>query len=172
MEFTMKHGAWTRTQMEISRRSVGDIANDDLVSGFIDLFIFQWRAFFSDGLKPPTRVRIITVYILYSNDNGQNWRFWRIRTLDISTYFEHMFGWTREMTMRFSQRPPCFFRRPDHEDSNVPREGRRSHPLSLRRPSRRETQKNRQSSTWKIRQIVWSWFVSISMSFWSSSSPA
>jgi hypothetical protein len=134
MEFTMKHGTWSWTKMEISRRSVGDIANDDLVSGFHRSFYFSMTSIFFRWVET-TNQGSYTVYI--SNENGQNWRFWRIRTLDISTFFEHIFGWTREMTMRFSQRPPCFFRRPDHKDSNVPREGTRSHPLSLRQPSRR-----------------------------------
>ena len=178
MEFTMKHGTWSWTKMEISRRSVGDIANDDLVSGFHRSFYFSMTSIFFRWVET-TNQGSYTVYI--SNENGQNWRFWRIRTLDISTFFEHIFGWTREMTMRFSQRPPCFFRRPDHKDSNVPREGTRTIPWACvghqdAGPCCGKNDlwnaENRQSSTWKIRQIAWSWFVSISMSFWSSSSPA
>lgn len=71
--------------------------------------------------------------------------------------------------MRFSQRPRFFmFLFAVHEDSNVPREGTRSHPLSLRRPSRRRPllQKNmilgnaEKPTEFDLENPAdWSWFV-------------
>ena len=116
MEFTVNHGAWTRTNIEMSWRSVGDIA-DDLV----------WRAFFSDG-KPParaTRVRILYILVMRMDRTGDS--FWIRTYLHFDIFWRHLLvpGETMVVFIGSSSRwrwPRWLRFSPDHGDSNDPRD--------------------------------------------------